>query len=159
MDDNQRIELSKLLNEYNTEETTTKIRNLKHSKLIRNDVSTIVETRNQFPRIAKNNIVLFKEMCVKRANFLFNNYTNLFNKIINGELNLEILSRFIKILERIENGNIDQHDGSYEAGLLLKQMYIDSALERNDHEKDGKKVAFKKAIHKISWQDYKKSQE
>lgn len=155
MDDKQRIELSKLLNEYNTEDTTTKIRTLKHSKLIRNDVSKIIEVRHKFSRIAKNNVVMFKEMCIKRANFLFNNYTNLFNKIVNNELNLNILSKFITILERIENGNIDQHEGSYEAGLLLKQMYIDSALNRD--EKNDKKPEFKKAAHKISWSEFKKS--
>ena len=33
-------------------------------------------------------------------------------------------------LQAIEEGEIDQHEGSYEVGKLLKELYIDSALRR-----------------------------
>jgi hypothetical protein len=135
MDDTQRIELNRLLNEYNTEETTSKIRNLKHSRLIKDCVIKIIKCQKEFPRIYKNNKIMFKEMCVKRAGFLFNKYTNIFNKLVNNELNIDVLMEFIKILERIENNNIDQHEGSYEAGLLLKKLYLDGNINRDNKGK------------------------
>jgi hypothetical protein len=55
----------------------------------------------------------------------------LYNKIINDKLDLSILERFLAILKKIEDGEIDQHEGSYLVGLYLKEMYIDSALKSN----------------------------
>ena len=51
-----------------------------------------------------------QQMCMKRANFLYTNYTNIFNKLVKGELNLEILGRLIMILQKIEKGECDQHE-------------------------------------------------
>lgn len=156
MDDKQRIELSKLINEYGTEETTDKIRTLRHSKSIKNDVSMIIELRNKYPRIYKTNITMFKEMCVKRSTFLFTNYTNIFNKLINNELDLELLFKFIGILESIENGKLDQHEASYKAGTILKQLYVDSALKRDEnHNHTKRKKAVLKNRNNISWSEYK----
>lgn len=156
MDDKQRIELSKLINEYGTEETTDKIRTLRHSKSIKNDVSMIIELRNKYPRIYKTNITMFKEMCVKRSTFLFTNYTNIFNKLINNELDLELLFKFIGILESIENGKLDQHEASYKAGTILKQLYVDSALKRDEnHNHTKRKKTVLKNRNNISWSEYK----
>lgn len=156
MDDKQRIELSKLINEYGTEETTDKIRTLRHSKSIKNDVSMIIELRNKYPRIYKTNITMFKEMCVKRSTFLFTNYTNIFNKLINNELDLELLFQFIGILESIENGKLDQHEASYKAGTILKQLYVDSALKRDEnHNHTKRKKTVLKNRNNISWSEYK----
>ena len=35
-------------------------------------------------------------------------------------------------MSKIEDGKIDQHEGSYEVGKLLKQIYIDSALKKSE---------------------------
>ena len=78
---------------------------------------------------------------------------------------LTILAKFISLLERIEDGEIDQHEGSYLVGKLLKELYIDSALKKSEalDEKNAKLDKQKEAEiikpkHKISWKEFKISQ-
>lgn len=164
MDDKQRLDLSKMIKEYQSEETTDKIRELKHSKMIYNDVNTMILVKKQYTRMERENNEQFKNICKKRCEFLYNNYTNIFNKLFKDELDLNILHQFLQVLQRIENGEIDQHEGSYLVGMTLKKLYIDSALK---HEKkldavDKKRGKDTKPSHKsknISWNEYKKLQE
>ena len=37
---------------------------------------------------------------------------------------MKILFQFIDVLNKIEDGKMDQHEGSYEVGLLLKKIYV-----------------------------------
>ena len=108
----------------------------------------------------KSNRNEFDALCVKQCSFLFNNYTDLYNKIINDNLNLAILEKFLTILKKIEDGELDQHEGSYLIGTYLKEMYIDSALKTQD--KLDSKIDNKKSKHpfikvekKISYKDFK----
>jgi hypothetical protein len=158
MDSDQRLDLSKLIKEYNSEDTTEKIRTLKHSSSIRRDVGIIETLKHKYSRLKITNKEQFKMMCQKQSNFLFNNYTNLFNKLVNDELDLEILAKFLSILEQIEDGLIDQHDGSYMVGSLLKELYIDSALKKDKKTKT-KNKEFKKIRNNISWNEYKNMNE
>ena len=160
MDDKQRLDLSKMLKEYQTEETTDKIRQLKHSKKIKEDVTVMMNLKNKYSRMEKNENSRFKDLCTSHCSFLFNNYTNLFNKLFKNELDLNILSQFLHVLSNIEAGTIDQHEGSYMVGQVLKKMYIDSALkhEKNMEGKDKKKEPKRKAKN-ISWNEYKKLNE
>jgi hypothetical protein len=74
----------------------------------------------------------------------------------------------IQILRDIEDGKLDQHEGSFEVGKILKKIYIDSALKRAenlDAEQDAKdkRAATKAAKNtrpaipekKMSWADFK----
>jgi len=133
MDDTQRLNLSKMIKEYQSEETTDKIRQLKHSKKIKENVSIMMNLKNRYKRMEKNENSKFKDLVRKQCSFLYDNYTNIFNKLFNNELDLNILSQFLMVLEKIENGEIDQHDGSYIIGSLLKKLYIDSALKREQN--------------------------
>jgi hypothetical protein len=161
MDDKQRLNLSKMLQEYQTEETTDKIRELKHSKQIKQDVGIMLELKKKYSRMERNNNASFRSMVERKCSFLFNNYTNIFNKLYNDELDLNVLSQFVQILQRIEEGEIDQHEGSYMVGTLLKKLYIDSALKREEKMEKGKKhkkTTYSKSKN-ISWNEYKKMQE
>ena len=103
----------------------------------------------------------FKEICKGRTEFLYNNYTNIFNKLISDDLNLEILHKFLVVLERIENEEIDQHEGSFLVGKLLKELYVDSAL-REDNKREKKQKKEKKPTNpnaKMTWGEYKKTME
>ena len=162
MDTTQRLELSKLIKEYKSEETTDKIRELKHSKKIRLNVGIIEELKKQYSRMYKSNFEQFKNIAKKRAEFLFNNYTNIFNRLIKNELDLHILWQFLEVLRNIEEGKIDQHDGSYQIGMILKSLYIDSALKQDQKREKSKKKKKKKAtsyVKNISWTEYKQNLE
>jgi len=159
MDETTRLNLDKMIQEYKTEETTEKIRNLKHSKLIKDDVQKFVVFRNKYMRLARTNKEQYKQMAKKHCSFLYDNYTNIFNRLLKDELNLGILANFLDVLKRIEDGDIDQHEGSYEVGLLLKKLYIDSVMKQKakDEKKDRRKKKKKKprVAKNISWSRFK----
>ena len=63
------------------------------------------------------------------------------------------------MLHAIEEGHVDQHEGSFEVGKLLKQIYIDSALRKAgklDEDVDDNEI--KQPIEQISWAEYKSKQ-
>ena len=130
LNDTQRLHLQEMIKANNTEDTTNAIREVRHSSIIHSEVQELVNLKQKYPRLSKTNPQQFDDMCVNRCNFLFNNYTEIFNKVKKDEIDLTILWKFLSILEQIENGNIDQHEGAYQVGNLLKKIYIDSALKK-----------------------------
>ena len=126
MDDNQRLHLQKMIAVNNVEDQTGLIRELKHSEILRENVNNLVMLKAKY---LDDPAALNLEAMVE-CNFLFNYYTDLYNKIRKDEIDLKILFQFIEVLRKIEDGQMDQHEGSYEVGLLLKQIYVDSALRK-----------------------------
>lgn len=159
MDDTERLNLQRMINANNVEDCTESIRNKKHSCKIRDDVTRMINLKQKYPRLSKTNPEQFDSMLVSQCNFLFINYTDIFNKVKKEEIDLKILWDFLNVLESIEEGKIDQHDGAYAVGKLLKSIYIDSALRKSEKldKKTGKKVQVKPIKEKkITWSEYKK---
>ena len=155
MDQNAKLNLDKLIKEYGSEETTDKIRELKHSKLIRKDLKVMIETKQNYGRLEKN---LLQNMLRNKCSFLHQNYTHIFNKLSKDRIDLNMFTKFLDVLEKIENGECDQHEGSYIVGELLKKIFIDSALrenEQNEKRRGKNKKKYKKSKN-ISWAEYKK---
>lgn len=159
LDQQQRIDLAALIKANDCDDCTKEIRSKKQSILISNDVKHMVFLKQKYEKMRRTDHDGFDALCVKECGFLFNNYTDLYNKIINDKLDLSILERFLAILKKIEDGEIDQHEGSYLVGLYLKEMYVDSALKSNktvnaNVEHETSTVNNEK---KISYKDYKMS--
>lgn len=156
MDNKENLNLKKLISEYKPEETTEKIRKLKHSLLIKQDVEEIILIKRKYSKLKFETL---QQMCIKRSNFLYTNYTNIFNKLVKGELNLEILGRLIMILQKIEKGECDQHEASVMVGTILKELYIDSALKKQKKSDAKHKVKEKRKRNgkRITWSEYKKT--
>ena len=160
LDDRQKLDLANLIKANDTNDCTEDIRSKKQSYLIRNDVKQMVFLKQKYQRLMKSNPSEFDKMCVSQCKFLFNNYTDLYNKIKNDNLDLNILDKFLTILKKIEDGIIDQHEGSFLVGKHLKELYIDSALrnEKKQEAKDKRKKVPKKPVEKeknISYKDFK----
>ena len=151
MDEKMRLNLKKMINEYNPEQTTDKIRTLKHSQKIREDVGKMILFQKKYSRLEKSK--QYKMLAQKHCTFLYNNYTNIFNRLLKKELNMQILDKFLVILKQIEDGNIDQHEGSYMVGNLLKELYIDSALRQDKGDK--KSIKIRKPVNNVSWKEWK----
>jgi hypothetical protein len=158
MNDLERLNLQKMIQANDAENNTNLIRNLKHSKLILTDVDELLNLKKQYSRMAKSNPTAFEQMCVNKCQFLFNNYTDIFNKVKKDEIDLNILIRLLNVLHSIEEGQVDQHEGSFEVGKLLKEIYIDSALRKADKldekystDKQEKQIPPKK----MTWMDFK----
>lgn len=157
----QKLDLSKMIKANDTEDCTEEIRNKKQSELIRNDIKQMVYLKNKYNRLAKSNPNEFDKMCTSQCNFLFNNYTDIYNKVKNDNLDLKILDNFLNILKKIEDGEINQHEASYLVGKYLKELYVDSALktqEKLDSRNKNKKVQKKPPEvneKKISYKEFK----
>lgn len=155
MDDNQRLHLQKMIAENNVTDQTDLIRELKHSHTLRNEVNTLIMLKAKHCENADD---LHMEAMME-CNFLFTYYTDIYNKIRKDEIDLKILYKFLDVLEEIEEGKLDQHEGSFKVGTLLKDIYVDSALRKAEklNEKTGKvESEYKGAQVEISWKDFKK---
>ena len=145
MNFNERIQLQKMLQENNNEDHTDNIRKLKHSDSIKRDVIQMQILHSQHSELQKNDVKSFNNLCIEKCPFLFNNYTDIFHKLKNKELDVQMFMEFVRILKKIEDGVLDQHEGAYEVGKILKQIYIDTVIteERTDEPT-------------LSWNTYKK---
>ncbi len=163
MNDSERLNLQKMIQANDTENTTHLIRNLKHSTKILEEVELLLKLKKEYSSMAKTNPDQFDSICVSRCQFLFNSYTDIFNKVKKDEIDLKILLRLLNVLHAIEEGALDQHEGSFEVGKLLKEIYIDSALRKaeklnNDNETDAR-AEKARPVENISWRDFKKKQD
>lgn len=127
MNNSQRIQLDKMIQESGADDNTQRIRELKHSASIEADINAIAKLRVENPDISKDSL---HAMCTSEALFLYTNYTQIFNKAVANELNMGIMHRLLEVLRSIENGTTDQHEASFQAGQILKELYVDSALQR-----------------------------
>jgi len=155
MDSQDKLNLKKLISEYKPEETTTKIRTLKHSSKIKGDVERYLKLKSKYARLPRETQL---QMYRNKCQFLYTNYTNIFNKLVKEHLDLTILYRLLIVLKGIEDDKYDQHEGSVMVGEILKQLYIDSALKSgNQNDKKDKKERKRKGKN-ISWEEYKRTE-
>jgi hypothetical protein len=156
MNDSERLNLQKMIKANDAENNTPLIRELKHSKKILEEVDELLKIKRENPRLAKSNPEQFDALCVSKCSFLFNQYTDIFNKVKKDEINLQILLRLINVLHAIEEGGLDQHEGSFEVGKLLKEIYIDSALRKaNKLNAETGEEDTKEPAEQISWAEFK----
>ena len=154
MDDNQRLQLQNMIQANNVEDQTTLIRELKHSDILRADVANLILLKTKYGAdTEKINIEGMSE-----CNFLFTYYTDIFNKVRKGEIDLNILTQFLNILKDIEEGKVNQHEGSFQVGTILKEMYIDSALKKAEKLNQEPVTEPKKVAINISWHQFKNMQ-
>ena len=158
MNSNEKLNLKRLIDENHCEDNTDNIRKLKHSVKMRDDIRKIEQLKKSNAAMRKLQPTEFAELCQKESTFLFNNYTDIFNKILKDEIDLLIMTKMLSILKMIEDGKVDQHEGSYAFGKVLKELYIDSAIKHGDnldkeHESDKVEPVEGKTI---SWKQYKK---
>lgn len=150
----ERLNLKKMLDKSDCQNNSEQIRKLKHSLLIRDDILRMIHLKsiNDFSDPEK-----FLNSCKAECSFLFNYYTDLFNKLLKDELDMKIMTQLLTVLKMIEDGQVDQHEGSAIVGKILKELYVDSALRRAenlDNEHAQESVEPNEGI-KISWKEFK----
>jgi len=98
------------------------------------------------------------EESANECNFLFTYYTDIYNKVRKDEIEIGILNHFLDVLRRIEDGELDQHEGSFLVGSILKELYIDSALKKAEklNENEEPKPESIKPKQNVSWNQFKK---
>jgi hypothetical protein len=154
MDDKQRLQLQNMIKANNVEDQTEFIRSIKHSQILRNEINNMILIKAKY----RGDEQKIAEECVNESNFLYTYYTDIFNKVKKDEIDISLLYKFLDILKKIEDKELDQHEGSFMVGTILKQIYVDSALKKADkldelHEKTPEP---KKPEVKVSWSQFKK---
>ena len=154
MDDKQRLQLQNMIKTNNVEDQTDLIRKLNHSQILRNEINNMILLKAKY---RGDDEKIYNE-CANECNFLFTYYTDIFNKVRKDEIDIGILNKFLDVLRRIEDGEMDQHEGSFAIGTLLKELYIDSALKKSEKldAMSEKSPEPKRADVKISWNQFKK---
>jgi hypothetical protein len=155
MDENQKLHLQNMISANNVEDNTGLIRQLKHSHVLRSDVNNLIMLKAKYP----NDPDALHLEGMTECNFLFTYYTDIYNKIRKDEIDLKILFKAFDVLRDIEDGKLDQHEGAYSFGTLLKQIYVDSALkkaEKLNAETDKKEQEYKGPQVNVSWSQFKK---
>ena len=150
------LNLNKLIRESEDfVDNTEHIRKVKHSVKIRDDIQIIEDLKR-----TKDSTILpeeFLALCQTRAPFLHFHYTDIFNKVVKDEINLDIMYKFLLVLKMIEDGKLNQEEGSVAIGKLLKEMYVDSALRRSENL--DKKYAEEREVaagpaRQVSWKQW-----
>ena len=152
--DIDRLKLQEMIKANDSIDNTELIRQLKHSHLLQEDINQLLMLKAKY----KNNMEKVSEEAPVKCSFLFTYYTDIFNKIKKDEIDLKILNKFLNVLRLIEDGELEQEEGSVMVGTLLKEMYIDAALKKADklsqNEVKEEKTEVKAAVN-ISWREYK----
>jgi hypothetical protein len=156
MDDKARLQLQKMIQANDVLDQTDLIRQLKHSEIFKKEIAILLELKEKY----KNDEEQLNLEAMIECSFLFNYYTDIYNKIRKDEINLDTLYQFIDVLKKIEDGILDQHEASFMVGTLLKKMYVDSAIkkadkinEQYDDNKEDETIA--PTPVEISWKEFK----
>jgi len=149
------LDLRKLLDQNDWEDNTDNIKKLKHSTQIRDDVRRIENLKISFDGSECGGN--FAELCRTKCPFLYDNYTDIFHKAVKNELDLTIMTKLLTVLKLIEDGKVNQHDGSVMVGKVLKELYVDSALKRIDNldKEHAQEQAPKVEPKTINWREFK----
>jgi hypothetical protein len=153
----ERLHLKDLVGKMEADDNTEDIRRLKHSTLIRDEIRKIENLKITEAELRKWDITEFTELCQKNCSFLYNNYTDIFNKVLKDEVDLTIMSKLLIVLKLIEDEKVDQHEGSAMVGKILKELYLDSAMKKADnldkiHASDKPTINDGKPV---TWKQYK----
>ena len=154
----ERLDLKRLLNTNECSNTTELIRHVKHSSKIQKDVMDLVAWMKSLPSdtdFEQHSVEVDAQTVVP---FLSGCYPEIFKKVLQNEIDFRILDKLIQVLQGIEDGKVDQHEGSVLVGKVLKELYLDSATRRGDkldkkYEKDKKPAPLPEK--RISWKSYK----
>jgi hypothetical protein len=161
MDEQSRLKLNEMIKENNVTDQTELIRELKHSSIIRNETKRLLEILEENPTSSFSEL---RDISMMDCNFMFSYYTDIYNRLLKGELEVSLLYKFLDILETIEKGEANQHEASFKVGSILKEIYVDSALKKaqklekenelREKEKETERTPAKEPM-KLSWRSYK----
>ena len=166
--DDQRLQLQNMIDTNKGDDNTEMIRKLKQSISIKKDVDNMIKLKKEYPTMYETDKSGFEELCMSKCSFLFFNYTDIYNKILKNEINTDTLYSFIGVLKQIEDGELNEHDGSIKVGEILKTLYIDSAMRKskkldkeneknkNQEGKGDDNEKEERVTKTISWAEYKK---
>jgi len=167
MNPQERLDLKKLMQQpgHEYEDNTDGIRKLRHSELIRSEILELEKLKSTLSETKQKNPALFVSQCQKKCSFLYNAYTDIFNRVLNDELDLDLMGKALQTLKDIEEGKINQQEGSVLMGKLFYQVFVDSALKKGEkldqmhHTEDTSETPTYREPKPISYKEFKQKKE
>ncbi len=153
MDNKDKKELQRLIQENKTVDQTESIRQRNDSSAIREDILKLYKIKYQ---LGISNEKELRETIKNQCEFLFKKYRELYEILITKDMNLSFLMKLIELLENIENGKMTQHESSFVLGKLLKEIYIDPKINNRDDISDGNSSDNNNEPMNISWSEFKR---
>ena len=152
MDQKEILDLKKLVDN-NTDyvDNTEGIRRLRHSELIKNEIIRLQNIKKEYG----DNDSFTLSKCQQSCSFLYNSYTDIFNRVYKDELDIELMFQALEYLKKIENGDIDQQEGSVMMGKLLHKIFVTSALKKSEDLDKEFPTENRNTGDTISWKEYK----
>ena len=157
LSNDERLNLKKLMNEMDYVDNTETIQRLKHSSKIRDNMKKLEQLKQEHAELRVSSPEQFFNIAQTECRFLYDNYTDIFRRLMKDEVNITIMSKLLIVLKLIEDGQMDQQEGSVRVGNILKELYLDSAVKRADaldqeHNEEKQPINNGKSIN---WSKYK----
>jgi hypothetical protein len=156
MNKNEKTQLEEIkeqLKDEDYQDNTEYIRQAKNSGKIRDDIISMERLKRSYKGDIKSEE--FAELCKAECKFLYDNYMYMFNKMLKDVMDMTLMFRFLQVLREIEDGKLNQDEGSVIVGKMLKNMYIDCANREGailDEQNKREEPAEGKSIN---WKQYK----
>lgn len=142
MNEDEKQILNEMIDKNNTIDNTDTIREKKISKILRKEIAFVKNIKSQ--HLDRKRIDAETQ---KNCPTLINNYDNIYTKLLENKINYNILYKFLNELEKIENGELNQHEASYNIGKLLKNIYIDPEINSKSSKTVSKKITYKEYLN------------
>lgn len=153
MDTIEKKQLEDIVKKNDYVNNTEKLRELKQSASIKKDILTMQKLKATHSKMREIEPDKFSQLCSSQCYYLFNHHNFVYKKLFNDEIQVELLNHLLGTLEQIENGAIDQHEGSVIVGKILKKIYIDTKIKDEPTNSDDQ-INYVTPI-KMSWKDFK----
>ena len=145
MNSKEALKLNDMIQEGDCVDNTEMIRQLKHSSQITKNLNIILRLKKKHEEMDTFDFKALDNECLKECRFLFDNYTSIYNKLLRGQIDLVVFYKFLYYLKKIEDGELTFYQASFEIGTLLKNMYVDPIIEKDNN----------KNVKNITWNEYK----
>jgi hypothetical protein len=158
MNPGERLDLKRLINNNSDyKDNTEGIRKLKHSDLIQAEIMKMEIMKKKDAKLRIEQPKAFEDKCKRECSFLFNKYMEIFNPLLKDELDIGLMDQALSTLKQIENGDIDQQEGSVIMGKILHRVFVESALKGGNKidEKESLPTIDRNVGKPISWLDFK----
>ena len=160
MDPGDRIDLKKLMKagEHDYVDNTDGIRRLKHSDLIAADMKKMQDLKVSHASMRTNSPDDFSDLCQKKCSFLYNAYTDIYNRLFKDQLDVNLMLDALRTLKQVETGKINQQEGSILMGQLFYKVFVSNAIKHEDSAKvSSPPTSAPVDENQLTWHEYKRT--
>lgn len=157
-----RLDLKKLMKagEHDYVDNTDGIRRLKHSDLIAADMKKLEDLKVSHASMRISSPDEFSSLCQKKCSFLYNAYTDIYNRLFKDQLDVNLMLDALRTLKQVETGKINQQEGSILMGKLFYKVFVSNATKHETSSSSNAvevPVASTSLENQLTWRDYKQT--